>query len=239
MRSTFTQKHTVDKFIQLYQESDNDRIICFRISTESVKSFIAPEFFTRTFCIEHSHFKKMAIAFLTISTTKLPKELFNKLQEYQKFHLSTNYGIEFIQSPLNSNERRDDLEEFNLKNNKILASWISSFNKKALFYQMDIFNAFLKDMNSLLVKIVIISNNIRKKKIIMLLFLSKVIIESSKDRIIIQVFKNYININIFQNKKQLKLKVFRTDYNLVKKSQEFFYLKNQEWIHDSKSTISM
>ena len=133
---TPAQKHAVDKLTQAYLDHDKQNIICFKAPTGSGKTFMASEFISRVFGIEASQPQKTVIVFLTISNAELPRQLTNKLKQYQKFHHGfTNYEIEFIQSPSNSDKRIEDLKEFDLKNNKIFVLGISSFGKNTLFYQ--------------------------------------------------------------------------------------------------------
>ena len=154
---TPAQKHAVDKLTQAYLNHDKDKIICFKAPTGSGKTFMASEFISRVFGIEASQPKKTVIVFLTISNAELPKQLTNKLKQYKKFHHGfTNYEIEFIQSPSNSDKKVENLQEFNLKDNKIFVLGLSSFGKNTLFYQNDTLNTFLKQVKFLNYKLIFI-----------------------------------------------------------------------------------
>ena len=154
---TPAQKHAVDKLTQAYLSHNKNKIICFKAPTGSGKSFMASEFISRIFGIESSQPQKTVIVFLTISNAELPRQLTNKLKQYQKFHQGfTNYEIEFIQSPSSSDRKIENLKEFTLKDNKIFVLGISSFGKNTLFYQNDTLNTFLRQIKLLNYKLIFI-----------------------------------------------------------------------------------
>ena len=145
---TLTQENAVNRLIEAYLDHDNDRIICFKAPVGSGKTFMISEFTTRIFEIEASQPQKTIIVFLTISTAHLPKQLANKLNEYKQFHRGNfvDYEIKFIDYSNEKNRRMENLEEFELKDNKIFVLGISAFSRNTLFFQNEALDSFLSEI---------------------------------------------------------------------------------------------
>ena len=140
MQLTKVQNNAVDQLIKKYRSGI--KILDFKAPTGSGKTFMISHFIANLF---HQHFgnKKIVVLLATLSSSQLPKQFANKVNQYMDY-LPHRYQVEHKMSPSKQTKLpKDYTPTFFPENKKLIIVGRSSFTQSSIFVKEGVFDQFL------------------------------------------------------------------------------------------------
>ena len=140
MQLTKVQKDAVTQLLEKYKSGIKE--LDFKAPTGSGKTFMISHFVANIFH-QHSRNQKIVVLLATLSSSQLPKQFANKVNQYMDY-LSNRYQVEHKMSPSKQTKLpKDYTPTFFPENKKLIIVGRSSFTQSSIFVKEGVFDQFL------------------------------------------------------------------------------------------------
>ncbi|MDQ0567508.1 DEAD/DEAH box helicase family protein [Mycoplasma yeatsii] len=147
MRLTNKQEFTVQQIVDKYH-IENKKIIDFQAPTGSGKTFMMINAIDKLITTYPN--EKFTFVIVTLSTSDLPKQLYDNLNDYKQY-LDNNITIEYQESPSSTSKNKNSKDQhfqIKVKKNNVLILGTQSFGKGRIFTEEGIIHSFLSEVEN-------------------------------------------------------------------------------------------
>lgn len=140
----------IDKFNNLLNTNKENKTVCFKAPTGSGKTFIAANFISKVKkIIENEKNRKIIFIIATLSSSSLPEQMKNKLDQYQQF-LDNSFGSIWQKSPSSSDENESDymIPDPETKIYNVIIFGKSSFGDNRILTERNLLTRYLQNLKN-------------------------------------------------------------------------------------------
>lgn len=105
MELTKAQKNAVDNIVDYWKHKINKELV-FKAPTGSGKTFMMAKMIDQMISLNEGNSKKLFFIIATPSSAELPRQFYNKLNDYKSYLDNKDLKIELVESPSSSNKKR-------------------------------------------------------------------------------------------------------------------------------------
>ncbi|MFA7736066.1 DEAD/DEAH box helicase [Mycoplasmopsis synoviae] len=145
MELTKAQKNAVDNIVDYWKHKINKELV-FKAPTGSGKTFMMAKMIDQMISLNEGNSKKLFFIIATPSSAELPRQFYNKLNDYKSYLDNKDLKIELVESPSSSNKKGDQSYHLEPEENKVMIFGKSSFGKKRIFTEQGVIDALFDEV---------------------------------------------------------------------------------------------